>query len=119
MKKLIGMAGIMLLLAGWPAVGLSMDFAGMSNVELFDLRGAIRNAPEADRNAYQAEWEKRLAGMSEEEKQLYAEAEASDQKEKDDDLLDQPRIPARGYENQGIPGQIIFGGYPEGGGAGK
>lgn len=38
--------------------GLSMDFVNMSNQELFELRGAIQNAPEADRSAYMAEWEK-------------------------------------------------------------
>ena len=118
MKKLICFAGIVFLqLTTWSVTGWSMDFVNMSNEELFELQGAIRNAPEADRKAYEAEWEKRVSGMTDEEKKVFVDADA--EKQTDDGKLDEPRIPAGGYEKEGIQGQIIFGGFPDAGASGK
>ena len=91
----------------------SMDFVSMSNDELFELRGAIQNAPEADKKVYQVEWEKRLASMTDEEKKQFVETPKDG--ETNDTKLKQPLIPARGYEKQLEQGRVIFGGFPEGG----
>lgn len=96
---------------------LAMDFAAMSNQELADLRGAIRNAPEPDQQAFRLEWEKRLAAMPEEEKKRYAPAR--DQRPEDEEKQEKPRIQGRGYDSQGT-GSIIYGGgaFPgQGGGS--
>ncbi|GAB4346307.1 MAG: hypothetical protein Kow0089_23620 [Desulfobulbaceae bacterium] len=110
MKKLLTIIGLVLaaLVCVLPAA-MAMDFASMSNQDLYELRGAIQNAPEKDRTAYQAEWEKRLAAMSDEEKKLFTEPE---KKEGDGETLDPPVVPARGYEKEGTQGRIIFGGFP-------
>ena len=95
----------------------SMDFVNMSNQELFELRGAIRNAPEADRQAYTVEWEKRLSRMPDEEKKQFADQ--VEEEKKDDGGLEPPKTPARGYEKQVGQGRIIFGGFPQDSGSGR
>ena len=97
---------------------LAMDFARMSNQDLADLRGAIRNAPEPEQQAFRLEWEKRLAAMPEEEKKRYAPPQ--DQSPEDAEKQDKPRIQGRGYDSQGT-GTIIFGGgsFPGQGGGSK
>lgn len=88
--------------------GLAMDYANMSNDELAELRGAIVNAPESERKAFQAEWENRLRSMSEEENKRYAEQAAPDSAQEQEGK--QPYIQGRGYE-QGM-GTVIHGGGP-------
>lgn len=118
MKQMLRIIGFFfLLLSVVTAACWAMDFDNMSNEELFELRGAIQNAPEPDRTAYQAEWNKRLACMTDEEKKEFAEpAEAE---KKNDDELDPPITPAQGYEKEGVQGQIIFGGFPGSSGPGR
>ena len=86
----------------------AMDFVNMTNEELFELQGAIQNAPDADKNAYQLEWDKRFASMTSEEKKQFFETA----KEEDDGKLKKPVVPAQGYEKQVGPDKIIFGGFP-------
>lgn len=110
-KKIQMLCFLLILLPALFSVCWAMDYQKMSNQELYELQGAIRNAPEAEQKRYQAEWEQRLATMTDEEKEELLQPE----KEKDTDELDSPRTPARGYEEQS--GQVIFGGFPGSGGA--
>lgn len=107
MKKLLFRAFLTgLLFSIFSSFCWAQDFASMSNKELFELRGMIKFSVEEVKKAYNEEWEKRLADMSDEEKNRYAEAE---EKEGEDDKL---WLPGRGYERQGVQGQIIYGGPP-------
>ena len=86
-----------LLLTFASSVVWSKDFDDMSNIELFELRGSIQNTPFSDRNAYRLEWEKRLAGMTDEEKSQFTEL--SEDAEKDNGEFKQPsHIMGQGYE---------------------
>jgi hypothetical protein len=101
----IGMAALVFLVAF--STGWTMDYGNMSNDELAELRGAILNAPEVERNAFQTEWEKRLRNMSEAEKERYsnlAETGLENGEEKK-----QPHIQGRGYDERGM-GTVIHGG---------
>jgi hypothetical protein len=112
MKQMLRIIGFLfLLLSVVTAACWAMDFDKMSNEELFELRGAIQNAPEPDKTAYQVEWEKRITCLTEEEKKQFAEPPEAETK--NDDELDPPRIPAQGYEKEGVQGHIIFGGFPQ------
>ncbi|HHO47238.1 MAG TPA: hypothetical protein ENN06_02095 [Desulfobacteraceae bacterium] len=89
------------------SAGQAMDYGNMTNEELAELRGAILNAPEAERRAFENEWEKRLPDMSEEEKERFADREGADPgKERQGK---QPHIQGRGYDEQGM-GTVIHGG---------
>jgi len=110
MKRLIWIGAVSFLLQiVFCASVLAMNFEKMSNKQLFEMQGAIQNAPEADQKAYQLEWDKRLAAMNEEEKQQFTRKPEED---KGEDTLPQPKIPARGYEKD-EQGLVIFGGFPE------
>lgn len=110
MKQMIWIIGFSCLLVTVVCTAaLAMDFGNMSNQELFELRGAIQNAPEPDKTAYQTEWEKRLSCMTDEEKNQFTQPPEA---KKNDDELDPPRTPAQGYEKEGVQGRIIFGGFP-------
>ena len=103
-------------------VAWAMDFSRMTNQELADLQGAIQNASSDEQNTFRQEWEKRLAGMSPEEKKLYAGQQDISPGAGDKKILPY-HIMGQGYENQG-GGNIIYGGggtpAPEGQqGAGK
>lgn len=112
MKQMLLIIGFFfLLLTAVSTDCRAMDFDQMSNEELFELRGAIQNAPESDKAAFQVEWDKRIACMTEEERKQFTEPPEAEKK--NDDELDPPRIPAQGYEKEGIQGQIIFGGFPQ------
>lgn len=104
--------GVLCSVSAW-----AMDFSRMSNPELADLQGAIRNAPEADQAAFRLEWEKRQASMSEEEKKLYASPQEPQPGE--EEQMKKPYVQGRGYDSQGT-GTVIFGGVgtPGQGGAG-
>lgn len=96
MKMLIAAAVAALLMSGVCSVGAAMDYADMSNEELAELRGAVRNAPEQERRAYEVEWAKRLTLMSEGEKQRYSgEADSDGARDKE---MPQPHIQGRGYD---------------------
>jgi hypothetical protein len=83
----------------------AIDFPTLSNEDLHDLRGAIKNAPVAEQELYQKEWQLRLTKMAEEERRHYtSETEA-------DNGPQAPIKQGRGYDNQGT-GIIIFGGPP-------
>ena len=114
-KKLRIISFMFLLLAISCSTAWTMDFVNMSNEELFELQGAIQNAPEADKNAYQLEWDKRVTCMTSEEKKLFFKTP----KEEDDGKLKEPVVPAQGYEKQVGPDNIIFGGVPQNGGFGR
>lgn len=112
MRKYICVLGsICILLPILFSAGWAMDYHNMSNQELYELRGAIQNAPEAEQEAYRLEWEQRVSAMTEAEKKEYLRPE----EETNPDILEQPRIPAQGYEQQS--GQVIFGGFKDGGAA--
>lgn len=85
----------------------AMDFNRMTNQELADLRGAIRNASQEEQSAFQLEWEKRQAVMTEEEKKLFAPP--PEEPSGKDEQLRKPQVLGRGYEAQGAGG-VIYGG---------
>jgi len=116
MKKIMRIFSILcLLLTVVCSGGWSMDFVDMSNKELFELRGAIQNAPDVDKNSYQLEWEKRIAVMTNEEKKQFVDSPKHG--EGKEGSSEQLWVPARGYEKQA--GQVILGGYPENGGSSR
>lgn len=93
------------------SLGWAMDYHNMSNQELYELRGAIQNAPATEQEAYRLEWEQRVSAMTEAERKEFLQPE----EDANPDKLDPPRIPAQGYENQS--GQVIFGGFKGSGAA--
>lgn len=103
---------LFLLLTIVCSVAWSMDFVNMSNEELFELRGAIQNAPDTDKQYYQLEWEKRVAGMKPEEKKQFTESSKDGEK-----INGEPKLPfhiiGQGYGKQEGEGQVIIGGFPE------
>lgn len=86
-------------------VGFSwaVDFTGMNNQELFEIRKMIKFSTEQVQVEYQEEWDKRLADMSDEEKKKFADAAKND-----DYGGDELWVPGKGYEKQ--QGIIIYGG---------
>lgn len=60
-----------LFLALLPAVGLGADYQSMTTRELSELRGTMADASQEQRDAFRAEWKKRIEQMTEEEKQQY------------------------------------------------
>jgi len=102
-----------LLLASACSTVWAMDFVNMTNEELFELQGAIQNAPDVDKNAYQLEWDKRVACMTGEEKKQFFKTPKDE--EENDGKLQKPVVPAQGYEKQVGPDKIIFGGFPPNG----
>ena len=74
MEKAIRKTTMMLaviLLSAVP-VHASADYSNMSNEELNNVRGTMRNADEAERNAFRTEWQQRAQNMSAEERQQYS-----------------------------------------------
>ena len=106
-KKLTAVGMVAMVIGVVCSSGRAMDYAGMTNDELAELQGAILNAPESDRKAYQAEWENRLRNMSEAEKKQFGKEDKDDPG--NDQKLKQPYIQGRGYDNQGT-GTVIYGG---------
>ena len=53
------------------AAGSAADYQSMTTEQLSSLRGTMFDQPEAERDAFRAEWQKRIAQMSEEEKRNY------------------------------------------------
>jgi len=99
---------IILCSAGW-----ALDYDNMTNAELAELQGAIRNAPEAEQKAFELEWTKRRQTMTDEEKKEYGKwAEDGPGSERN---FKDPYAPGRGYDNQGA-GSVIFGGAGNTGG---
>ena len=99
------------MLAMSVTVAWGIDYAQMTTEELFQLHGAVQNASENERKDYQLEWDKRVAAMTDEEKQQYVTS--SDNSSKDN--KEGPRLlwtPGRGYEQQGVQGNVIYGGAP-------
>ena len=54
-----------------PAAGLGADYQAMSTDELSALRGTMSTASQEQRDAFRAEWKKRIDQMTAEEKQHY------------------------------------------------
>ncbi len=50
---------------------LAVDYSQYSTEELAKMRGTMRNATEEEREAFRAEWQKRLREMSPEERKQY------------------------------------------------
>ena len=65
---IIGMILSLSLLTGslWAA-----DYSSKTTEELNAMRGTMRNAPVEERNAFVAEWQKRLQVMTQEEQEKY------------------------------------------------
>lgn len=54
-----------------PSVGFSIDYQSMTTEELSALRGTLFNAAVEERDAFRAEWLKRVAEMSPAEKEKF------------------------------------------------
>lgn len=54
------------------ASALAADYSGYSTEDLAKMRGAMQNATIEERNAFRAEWQKRLQTMSLQERWQYA-----------------------------------------------
>lgn len=54
-----------------PGGAIGADYGSMSTGELSELRGTMSNASQEQRDAFRAEWKKRIDQMSPEEKQQY------------------------------------------------
>lgn len=54
-----------------PAVALCTDYQKMTTKELSELRGTMYNASQEDRDAFRAEWTKRLEKMTPEEQEQF------------------------------------------------
>ena len=67
--KLLAVVSLILVLL--PGGAISADYQSMTTQELSTLRGTMYNAPQEERDAFRAEWTKRLDEMSAEEKQQY------------------------------------------------
>lgn len=111
MKKILYIISCMyLMLAMTVTAAWGLDYAQMTTEELFQLHGAVQNASEIERKEYQLEWEKRVATMTDEEKQQYLTSPGNSP----EDDSKNPKLlwtPGRGYE-KGTQGQVIFGGAP-------
>jgi hypothetical protein len=66
MAGLISFALILLNSYTWAA-----DYKAMSTEDLSNLRGTMQNAPQAERDAFHAEWNSRLDQMTPSERQNY------------------------------------------------
>ena len=60
-----------LLILSLPVIGVCADYQAMTTKELSELRGTMYNAPREDRDAFRAEWRRRIDQMTAEEKQKY------------------------------------------------
>jgi hypothetical protein len=67
-KSIIITALVLIIL---PGVGLCTEYHEMTTQELSQLRGTMYNASQEERDAFRAEWRKRIDQMSDEEKQQY------------------------------------------------
>jgi hypothetical protein len=67
--KSIIVSGLFLTLL--PTIGFGADYQSMTTSELSELRGTMANTSEEKRDAFRAEWKKRIDQMTEEEKQQY------------------------------------------------
>ena len=99
MKKMILITGLAFFFLPFIcSTGWSIDFVSLSDMELFNLRGTIHYASEADQKTYQAEWEKRVSNMTAEEKKQFVVPQKSGQ---EDSEARQPfLIQGKGYDNQ-------------------
>ena len=108
--------GVMLLYSpAW-----AMDYTTLSNDELYELKGAVKNAPETEQEAYQKEWQLRVSKMTKEEVERYSADPGEN--EGDDGKAGvgakAPFIQGKGYDRQGM-GTVIFGGMPSAKGESK
>ncbi len=69
MQRSVITAAIILMAA--PPLWAATDYSNMSNQELSDMRGSMRQASEQERNAFRTEWQQRAQTMSSEERQQY------------------------------------------------
>ncbi|MCF8069562.1 MAG: hypothetical protein K9L30_13340 [Desulfobacterales bacterium] len=108
MLSLLRQAGIILsTILFLSSQAYAINYPTLSNQDLYELKGAIKNAPEAEQKSYQKEWQLRLTKMTEEERKHYtSETEA-------DKVPQAPIKQGRGYDSQG-QGVIIYGGPPSG-----
>lgn len=53
------------------SVALATDYSKYSTEELSKMRGTLRNATQEEREAFRAEWQKRMQEMSPEERARY------------------------------------------------
>ena len=69
MTKLIITTALFFLLL--PGIGFCAEYREMTTQELSELRGTMYNASQEERDAFRAEWRKRIDQMTAEEKQQY------------------------------------------------
>ena len=93
----------------------AIDYTALSNNELYELKGAIKNAPKTEQETYQKEWQFRVSKMTGEEAQRYTSAHGVSNGGDDstNDVAKPPFTPGRGYEKHGT-GTVILGGIPSG-----
>ncbi len=60
-----------LLILTLPIIGVCADYQTMTTKELSELRGTMYNAAQEERDAFRAEWRRRIDQMTADEKQLY------------------------------------------------
>ena len=91
----------------------AIDYTVLSNNELYELKGAIKNAPKTGQEQYQKEWQLRVSKMSEEEAKRYTSGHdvSNNGVSTTNDSPEAPFTPGRGYDRQGI-GKVIIGGAP-------
>ncbi|MCF6186545.1 MAG: DUF1104 domain-containing protein [Desulfobulbaceae bacterium] len=70
-KRRTTVALAMVLMAVIPAWA-ETDYSSMSNEELSQKRGTMREAGEAEQNAFRSEWQQRTRDMTMEERQQYS-----------------------------------------------
>ena len=65
--------GTIFLVAGlWSFSAMAADYTSMSNAELAELRGTMRDATTEEVNAFRTEWQSRLQNMTVEERRSYS-----------------------------------------------
>ena len=70
-RRIKALIAATLLILSLPAIGVSADYQAMTTKELSELRGTMYNAPQEERDAFRAEWRRRIDQMTAEEKQKY------------------------------------------------
>ncbi len=103
LAALIVLSVLFNLLPAW-----AIDYTTLNNEELYELQGAIKNAPETEQKAYAKEWQLRVSEMDEEEAKRYTSNESDGTEDNTGDRLQAPFIQGSGYEKNA--GSVIYGG---------
>jgi hypothetical protein len=93
----------------------AIDYSTLSNDEMYELKGAVENAPETEQGKYQQEWQLRVSKMTQDEVKRYTPDTVTGDGIDDNtgEKIKAPFVQGRGYDSQGT-GTVIFGGVPPG-----